>query len=70
MPLSTFTLNPDLPLSSTSVLPLGTAVTYTCTEGNEFPDETLSKTGLCSYGGQWEPDIPQDTPCERKWWLI
>ncbi|XP_067943215.1 zona pellucida sperm-binding protein 3 receptor-like [Watersipora subatra] len=66
MPLSTYTLNPVTEITNTTVVPRGTKVTYTCTNGNEYADESLSKTALCSVGGIWVPNIPQDDPCQPK----
>lgn len=67
MPLATYSLTPETDITTVSVLPRGTMVTYTCLEGNEYTDEAVSKVAECSLGGTWAPDLPNDSPCEREY---
>ena len=68
MPLASYATvpEPDDPNSNTTVYPLGATVTYTCDDGYEFKDESLSKVAACDIGGFWDPDLPNTDPCERK----
>ena len=67
MTLGSFTVTPDIePMTNDTAFPLGSVATYTCDEGMEYEDESLEKIAVCDIGGVWQPDLPNDDPCERE----
>lgn len=65
MTYGTYTIVPDAgPITNDTVVPRGAVATYTCDAGTEYSDEQLVKTTECGFGGLWDPDLPNEDPCE------